>query len=307
MTSLVGTDRAQLSSETLMPTVTGERGARISREKEKIVTSLPQLLAHRPPTDKSARKAAPRRWRPHPDCGTPVVDVVVVLLLPRAPRPPVADGPTLSDLLRRLFSPVEWSVEVLFFFFFGPSPIVFQFKNLCLLTQLCVVMLIHHIPAFCLITAAPLLVRLVVLVRDWSLCITSGDPVHFILFDVVCFRLRVVLPSSATIQSNLCQVPTASGSGLTGPSSSLFGTCDARRVCIRAFRQEQRIQDTALVRFYSSSCPRFAARDSGCRTQKHPAPKLDNRCNTWTFQNEKWQGRNPSLGSHRRSHITPLL
>jgi len=42
-------------------------------------------------------------------------------------------------------------------------------------------MLIHHIPAFCLITAAPLwLVRLVVLVRDWSLCIT------------------------ATIQSNLC-------------------------------------------------------------------------------------------------------
>src|SRR5260221_5878494 len=67
MTSLVGTDRAQLSSETLTLTVTGECGARISREKEKIVMSLPQLLAHSPPTEKSARKAGRRRrWRPQP-------------------------------------------------------------------------------------------------------------------------------------------------------------------------------------------------------------------------------------------------
>ena len=96
MTSPVGTDRAQLSSEKLTLTATGGRCARISREKETIVTRPARLLARRPPTGKSARKAAPqqrRRRRQHPDLGTPVVGGVVVLLLPRAPRAPVADGP----------------------------------------------------------------------------------------------------------------------------------------------------------------------------------------------------------------------
>jgi len=122
MTSPAGTDRAQLSSEKLTLTATGGRGARTSREKETILTSPPQVLAHGPPTEKSARKAAPRRRRrrQHPDSGRPSsVGLLCCCCRALRGRRLRTDHPGLSDPLRRLFSPVERSVgRVQFFFFF---------------------------------------------------------------------------------------------------------------------------------------------------------------------------------------------
>jgi hypothetical protein len=114
VTSLAGTDRAQRSEKTHLaltlaaapaatPTTMERRGARIPREKETIAT---RLLPRRPPTEKSARKAAPR-WlqRRRPDfalletSGARRWRFRLAYWLPRTPRRPVAlRSPSPSSL-----------------------------------------------------------------------------------------------------------------------------------------------------------------------------------------------------------------
>ena len=145
MTSPEGTDRAQRSSSSseklTMLTATGRRGgARISREKETILLLLtspapapqPQLRAHGPPTEKSARKAAPRRRR-HPDSGRPssvggCCCVVVVATRSAAagcgPTPATTEGSS-APLSGRSVGRVQ---SFIWLFFHLPS-FLFQFNS----------------------------------------------------------------------------------------------------------------------------------------------------------------------------------
>ena len=94
-------------------------------------------------------------------------------------------------------------------------------------------------------------------------------------------------------------MPTASGRDFDGSEFhcffKFFGTCDAWRVCIRAFRTGTRTQHCLGPVFLfvqlSPGSPR--SRLSGCRAQKHPAPKHDNRSR---MNEKKWRGRVPLSG-----------